>query len=124
MHVVEETEDRTTRTAAATMTALAGPSRGSAELSTWRVRMSAGTESPPHVVDRDQVWMPVAGTFAFTTPDGSAEVTAGQAVVVAAGEERRFRTVDGPAEALVCMHPDGRAGVVGSGESHPLPWAG
>jgi quercetin dioxygenase-like cupin family protein len=122
MLVISETEERTIRTPAAVMASLAGPSQGSTQLSTWRVRMAAGHESPVHTIDRDQVWMPLAGTFTFEVDDESSQVSAGQAVVVPAGVVRRFHTADGPAEALVAMQADGQAATPDS-EPRPVPWA-
>ncbi len=123
MRIIDETEARTTTTPAGTMSALAGPSQGSRQLSTWRVRMDPGSASPEHVVDRDQVWMPVSGRFEVSVDGRNASVTSGQAAHIPAGAIRRVRTTDEPGEALVCMVPEGRATVVGQERSVPLPWA-
>jgi quercetin dioxygenase-like cupin family protein len=123
MWVTTETDERTTTTAGGAMSALATPSVGSTELSTWRVRMHADVTGPVHAIDREQVWMPVSGTFEITI-DGVAEtMSPGQAAILPAGVERLIRTVDGPAEALVCMTPGGMARVPGAGSAVPLPWA-
>ncbi len=123
MLVATETAERTTTTAGGAMSSLATPSVGSTELSTWRVRMNAGVTGPVHAIDREQVWMPISGTFEITV-DGVAEtMSAGQAAILPAGVDRQIRTVDGPAEALVCMPAGGTARVPGGDESIPLPWA-
>ena len=123
MYLVNESDERTTATAAGVMTGLAAPSQGSTELSTWRVRVRAGVEGPVHVIDREQVWMPVAGSFAITVDGDTARVGAGQAVIVPAGATRQVRAADGPAEALVCMPVGGQATIPGSDDRHRLPWA-
>ncbi len=123
MLVISETEERTIRTPNAVMASLAGPSQGSTQLSTWRIRMEPGQQSPVHAIDSDQVWMPLAGTFTFTVDAESSQVGAGQAIVVPAGVVRRFHTVGGPAEALVAMRADGRVSTPDSDELRPLPWA-
>jgi quercetin dioxygenase-like cupin family protein len=123
MLVIAETEARTVRTPTAEMAALAAPSQGSAELSTWRVRTPAGSESPVHVIDHDQVWMPVAGTFSFTVDGEHVDVRAGQAIVVLANTTRQFRTADAPAEALVAMRAGGQARLPGSDATQAIPWA-
>ena len=69
MHVIRESESRTIRTPNAVMTALAAPSQGSGELSSWRVRMEPGAEGPVHSIDHEQVWMPLAGSFVITVYD-------------------------------------------------------
>ena len=66
MRVITETTERTIETPTAVMAGLAAPSQGTAELSTWRVRMTPGSNSPVHIIDREQVWMPLHGTFEFT----------------------------------------------------------
>jgi len=123
MIVISETEDRTISTPGGVMTALAGPSQGSTELSTWRVRMAAGGQGPVHVIAREQVWMPLTGSLSITVDGLTRTVSGGQAAVRPAGVVRQVTVDEGPAEALVCMPIGGRAFVPGSDESRPLPWA-
>jgi quercetin dioxygenase-like cupin family protein len=123
MLVISESEERTTHNASGLAVGLAGPSQGSEQVSTWRVVMRPGTDSPVHEIDRDQVWMPVTGTFEFDVDGGTRRVTAGQAAVVPAGAVRTFRAVDGEAQALVAMAAGGTAGVPGGADRLPLPWA-
>jgi quercetin dioxygenase-like cupin family protein len=123
MPVISETEDRTTRNPAGLAAGLAGPSQGSEQVSTWRVVMEPGTDAPVHLIDRDQIWMPIAGTFEFEV-DGEKElVKTGQAVVVPADVTRTFRAVDAQAQALVAMAVGGTAAMPGSDTRLPLPWA-
>lgn len=123
MSVISETEERTTRTPAGAVAALAAPSVGSKEICTWRVEMAAGSESPLHLIDREQVWMPTAGAFEFTIDGETSKVGVGQAIVVPAEAQRQFRIIDGPAHALVAMAVGGRSGLPGSDQRKPLPWA-
>lgn len=68
-----------------TFTALAAPSRGSAELCAWRITVEPGLDSPePHTLDRDEVFLVVEGAIRLR-PDGPL-VGAGDAAVVPAGE--------------------------------------
>jgi mannose-6-phosphate isomerase-like protein (cupin superfamily) len=123
MHVITQTEERTITTPAAVMVGLAAPSQGSSELSTWLIRMTPDGASPVHLIDREQVWMPLSGTFEFTVDDETVKVGAGEALVVSAGSVRQFRTGAESAEALVCMAAGGQAGVPGSDAKQQLPWA-
>ncbi|MFB7460731.1 cupin domain-containing protein [Streptomyces sp. NPDC056188] len=123
MYVVSETEQRTTRTPAGSVFGLAGPSQGSSEVSTWRVELSAASATPVHVIDREQVWMPLSGEFLVEADGRTGRAGAGQAVVVPAGVVRQFKAVGGPAEALVAMAVGGRAMLPGSADRIPLPWA-
>ncbi|MFY1692145.1 cupin domain-containing protein [Plantactinospora sp. WMMB782] len=111
------------RVAAAVMSGLAAPGQGSAELATWRVRMAPDTAGPAHAVDREQVWMPVAGSFAVTVDGQTRVVGVGQAAILPAGLVRQVRTGGEPAEALVCMPAGGTATVPDSPEPRELPWA-
>lgn len=121
MIVVENAKHVETPNAA--MASLAAPSLGSHELSVWRVTMSPDTQGPAHSIDREQVWVTLAGALEFIVDGSASVVRAGQAAILAAGEVRQVRVVDGPAEALVCMTVGGKALVPGSAERHPLPWA-
>ncbi|MDA0566654.1 cupin domain-containing protein [Streptomonospora sp. S1-112] len=121
MHVLTPAPAVTTPNAV--MTGLAAPSRGSAELSTWRVRMEAGSAGPEHSIDREQVWTVTSGSMEVTSAGRTETVAAGQAVVLPADTVRRVRAGAEPVEALVAMPVGGRAFVPGSSEARPLPWA-
>ncbi|GAB3411050.1 cupin domain-containing protein [Flindersiella endophytica] len=123
VNVVNETAERTIRTAAGVMTALAAPSQGSRELATWRTRMEPGAEGPLHAIDREQVWMPVTGSFTVTVDGASRVVAAGEALILPAGAPRQIRANDDPVEVLVCMPAGGKASVPGSPDTLDLPWA-
>jgi quercetin dioxygenase-like cupin family protein len=123
MKVISETEERTVTTPAAVMVGLAAPSQGSAELSSWRIRMKAGVDSPVHIIDHEQVWMPVSGAFEFVVDGEIVTVAAGQAIVLPAGVARQFRAPADSAEAIVCMPIGGQASVPSSDVKQALPWA-
>jgi len=125
MRVITETTERTIETPTGVMAGLAAPSQGTAELSTWRVRMTPGGSSPVHIIDREQVWMPLRGTFEFTVEGETALVGAGEALAVPSGATRQFRVGAGAseAEAIVCMAAGGQATVHGSDARQSLPWA-
>lgn len=123
MKVISETDERTVTMPAAVMAGLAAPSQGSAELSSWRIQMQAGADSPVHIIDREQVWMPVSGAFEFMVDGETTTVAAGQAVVLPAGVPRQFRAPADSAEAIVCMPAGGQASAPGSDVKQALPWA-
>jgi quercetin dioxygenase-like cupin family protein len=98
--------------------------QGSAEVSIWRVELGAGGSTPVHIIDREQVWMPLSGAFEVEVEGRVEQVRAGQAVILAAGTVRQLRAVGGgPAEALVAMGVGGMAMVPGKEGRIPLPWA-
>ncbi|MFJ8182678.1 cupin domain-containing protein [Streptomyces sp. NPDC096105] len=122
MNVVSESEQRTTKTPAGSMFGLAAPSQGSAEVSTWRVELGADAVTPVHIIDREQVWMPLSGEFEVEVEGRTEQAKAGQAVIIPAGAVRQLKAVGGPAEALVAMAVGGKAMMPGSEDKIPLPW--
>jgi quercetin dioxygenase-like cupin family protein len=122
MYVVTETEERTTRTPAGAMYGLAAPSQGSTDISTWRVEIADGQATPVHQIDKEQVWMPIAGAFEVTVEDAVEQVKAGQAVTIPAGATRQLKAV-GDTQALVAMAVGGKAMIPGKEDKIPLPWA-
>ncbi|HZM76982.1 MAG TPA: cupin domain-containing protein [Candidatus Limnocylindrales bacterium] len=123
MRVINETEERTTRNPSGLAAGLAGPSQGSDQVATWRVVMEPGVDAPVHTIDKDQVWMPIAGTFEFVIDNETEKVGAGQAIVIPADVVRTFRAIDTQAQALVAMVVGGTAAVPGNDARLPLPWA-
>ena len=104
----------------ATMTTFAAPSRGSAELAAWRVRMTEGASGPEHTIDREQVWLPLTGSLTVTVAGESTVVGPGESVVLPGGVSRRI-SAPSAVEAVVCMPAGGL--VSHEGETRPLPWA-
>lgn len=123
MNIINASEDRTIKTASAVMYGLAAPSLGSEQLATWKVSVLDGGESPVHVIDKDQVWMPIAGSFEFTIDGETQKVSANQALVVPAGSVRQFRSIGEPLEALVAMQAGALVSIPGTEGSNPVPWA-
>jgi quercetin dioxygenase-like cupin family protein len=121
--IIKPSEDRAIRTPAAVMHRLAAPSQGSAQLATWKVSVNDGGESPVHVIDKDQVWMPITGSFEFTVDGDTEHVSAGQALVVPAGSVRQFRSTGEPLEALVAMPAGALVSIPGTQGANPVPWA-
>ncbi|MFD7296881.1 cupin domain-containing protein [Streptomyces sp. NPDC059897] len=123
MNVISESAQRTTQSPAGAMFGLAAPSQGSTEVSTWRVELNADSATPVHIIDREQVWMPLGGEFEVDVEGKVERATAGQAVVLPAGVVRQVKAAGGPAQALVAMAVGGRAMLPGSEDRIPLPWA-
>jgi mannose-6-phosphate isomerase-like protein (cupin superfamily) len=104
-------------------TGLASPSRGSAELCTWRLTLEPGLESPePHTLDRDEIFMVTRG--AIRLAPGAEPVSAGDVAVVPAGTPIQVANAgDGEAEVLVAIAAGfSAAGADGASIGTP-PWA-
>ncbi len=104
-------------------TGLASPSRGSADLCTWRLEVEPGFASPDaHTLDRDEVFMVVAGTIRLSPDD--APIETGGAAVVPAGTPIQLSTVgDDPAEVIVAISAGFRATAEDGTEIGTPPWA-
>ena len=105
----------------ATITGLASPSRGAADVATWRVRFDAGHESPKHSLDREETFVVLSGAITARYQDREETAPAGGALIVAPGEEFSLVALDGPAEA-VCMLPVGGTALF-NGQRIVPPWA-
>jgi len=105
----------------ATITGLASPSRGATDVAAWRVRFAPGHASPPHSLDREEVFVVLSGAVTARFADHSETAGAGGALIVPSGSEFSLVAEDGPAEA-VCMLPVGGAALL-DGERIVPPWA-
>ena len=104
-------------------TALASPSRGGADVCTWRITVAPGLASAePHHLDRDEVFMVTAGAIRLR-PGGDA-LGPGDAVVVPAGAPIQLSNAgDGPAEAFVAITAGFTATTADGGTVGTPPWA-
>ncbi|GAA2650007.1 hypothetical protein GCM10010425_72830 [Streptomyces spororaveus] len=122
MHVISASPENVTATPNATMTGFAAPSRGSAELSSWHVAMSAGSAGPEHSVSREQVWTLTAGSLEVTCAGRTEKVAAGRTLVLPPDVPRRIHAAEA-FEAYVVMRADGVVSVPGEEGTRVLPWA-
>ncbi|MEU4356180.1 VOC family protein [Streptomyces virginiae] len=120
--VITPSAENVTVSPNATMTGLASPSRGSAELSTWTVTMEAGATGPEHSISREQVWTVTAGVLEVTCDGRGQQVSAGQTLILPADRTRRIHAHE-QVQAHVSMPSDGVASVPGTEGSRELPWA-
>ncbi|HEY0621212.1 MAG TPA: cupin domain-containing protein [Kribbella sp.] len=103
-------------------TGLASPSRGSAGLCTWRLAVDAGHRGDePHTVDRDEVFMVLAGSVQVT-PDGD-KLGPGDAVVVLAGEPIQLSNLGETTAELHVAITAGFTGILADGTRLQPPWA-
>jgi mannose-6-phosphate isomerase-like protein (cupin superfamily) len=106
-----------------TFTGYASPSRGSADVCTWRVTFAPGLRpEQPHHLDRDEVFMVARGTITLS-PDGQ-PLQAGDAAVVPAGQPIAISNVgDVPAEVYIAI-PAGFTATMADGTVIGTPpWA-
>lgn len=103
-------------------TALASPSRGSADVCTWRLTVEPGRDpDEPHTVDQTEIFMVLSGTVR-ATPGGEI-LGAGDAAIVKAGDPISLVNLgDEPAELIVAIRA-GFSGTMADGTRITPPWA-
>jgi len=69
-----------------TVTGLAAPSRGATETSVWTLEIAPETPGTPHSVDREEVFVALAGRAAVELAGRELALEAGDALIVPAGE--------------------------------------
>ena len=110
MPVIHPEQAPTFDAGGATITGLAAPSRGATDTAAWRVRFSDGHASPPHSLDREEVFVVLSGAVTARYADHSETAHAGGALIVPAGVEfsvggpaaRRKRCARSPSAARRC----------------------
>ena len=101
---------------------LAAPSRGARETCAWRLTLAPGTVGTPHAVDREEIFVAVAGRAMATVGDRTFALESGDALVVPA--ERTFALANPhaePFEAIAVLPVGGRARY-GDQPSFSPPW--
>jgi len=103
-------------------TALAAPSRGSADICTWKLTVAPGRDpDQPHTLDQDEIFMVLSGAVR-ATPGGEV-LGAGDAVVVPAGSPIQLvNTGAEPAQLHVAIR-SGFTGTMADGTKVTPPWA-
>lgn len=103
-------------------TGLASPSRGSADICTWRLTVQPDRPiDEPHTLDQDEIFMVISGSVRATP--GGEPLGPGDAVVVPAGSPIQLVNLgDSPAELHVAIRAGFTATTAG-GEKLSPPWA-
>jgi mannose-6-phosphate isomerase-like protein (cupin superfamily) len=102
---------------------LAAPSRGSTENAAWRLTIKPGVSAPPHALDREEIFIALAGRLTVTMDDEVLEVEPGDALVVPAHQQFAMANPGAePFEAVVVL-PVGGKGLIPGQEPFVAPWA-
>ena len=107
-----------------TVTAYAAPSRGASELSLWRLELAAGSVSPLHQMDREEVFLGLEGRVVAVVDGAEQTIGAGDCLVLPAGTPFSFRVGDdGPFVAVACLPAGSVATMIPDGTTLVPPWA-
>ena len=123
MHLIQHTEAPTFAAGDTAVTGYAAPSRGADQVSLWRIELAAGSTSPLHYMDCEEVFLGLQGT-ALATVDGSEHILGPGDCLILPPETPFTFHVPGadPFQALACIPAGGLATMVDSGLTFPPPW--
>ncbi len=101
----------------------ASPSRGATETSAWKISMVPGGESPIHRLEREEIFVALAGSAVATVAGTEHEVGPADCLVVKPGVDFQLRTKGEESfQAVVCM-PAGATVSTTEGQPFVPPWA-
>jgi mannose-6-phosphate isomerase-like protein (cupin superfamily) len=106
-----------------TVTGLAAPSRGATETSVWRLTLAPGAAGGEHTLDREEVFVVLAGHAVATIDGDDQQLRPGDALVVPPHCPFSLANPHGePFEAVAALPVGGRVHIPGG---HPFvpPWA-
>jgi len=99
---------------------LATPSHGAAQIEVWRTVFDAGSATPPHQHDTEEVVVVLRGTGRACIGDREIRFQAGDTLILPAGQVHQiFHDTDG--EHIAAM-PIGSRVTTPGGEPMELPW--
>ena len=101
---------------------LAAPSRGSSECSVWRLLLPPGAPAVEHTVDREEIFVALAGRAVATINGQSSEIAVGDTLVVPPGHPFSLATPGGEAFEALVVAPVGVRATVPPGPPFAPPW--
>src|SRR3954447_5541258 len=116
MRLITRTDAPTFDVGGTAVTAYAAPSRGSSEISLWRIELAPGSTSPRHHMDREEVFLGLEGRAIADVGGTERPLGPGDCLILPARTDftlhvagpRPFRAVACvPAGAQAIMVPDG-----------------
>lgn len=106
-----------------TVTGLASPARGARETCVWRCSLPPGTQGTEHTVDREEIFVVLAGRATATLDGVASELAPGDTLVVP--PHTRFSLGNPGRDALeaIAVLPVGGRACLPAGEPFTPPWA-
>ena len=122
MPIIRGTEAPEFSLRGAVVVGLAARSRGSAEVTTYRVRLDPLAAMPPHRHDHEEVFTILAGSVTTVLDAQELRTEPGDTVIVPAGTEHYVVAGDVPADILAAV-PTGTVFITPDGEERVADWA-
>lgn len=123
MPVITAAQARTFELGDLAVVGLAAPSRGARETAVWRLTLAPGALGTTHRLDREEVFVALAGEAELELDGERHALCAGEALVVPADTDFSLANPhDVPFVAVAALPVGGRATMPG-GEPFTPPWA-
>ena len=104
------------------VTGLAAPSRGSRETCVWRLELAPGAPGTVHSVDREEIFVGLAGRASAAIGGETIDVGPGDALIVPAGERFALANPGGEPFVAVAVLPVGGKASLSAGDAFSPPW--
>ncbi len=101
---------------------LAAPSRGSKETSVWRVSLPPGAPGAAHSVDREEIFVALAGRAVATLDGQKHGLGPGDTLIVPAGMTFSLENPGSEAFEALAVAPAGVRAKLPGGEPFAPPW--
>src|SRR3954471_5830157 len=123
MHLITRTHAPAFDAGGTAVIGYAAPSRGSTEVSLWQIELAPGSTSPRHHMDREEVFLGLAGHAVAAIGGTDHSLGPGDCLILPAGTDFTLH-VPGqqPFRAVACMPAGAQAIMVPDGATFVPPW--
>ncbi len=104
------------------VTGHAAPSCGARETSVWRIRVEPAAEGTPHSVDREEIFVALAGRATAVVDDERLELAPGDTLVVPPGVTFSLASAGPEGFEAMAIAPAGIRACLPGGEPFCPPW--
>jgi quercetin dioxygenase-like cupin family protein len=104
------------------VTGLAAPSRGARETCVWRLSLEPGAPATPHSMDREEIFVGLAGRASAVVGAESFEVAPVDVLIVPPGVSFSLANPGGDRFEAMAVLPVGGLARMPEGEPFPPPW--
>ena len=105
-----------------TVTGLAAPSRGARETCVWRLSLAPDTPGTPHSVDREEIFVVLAGRAVATLDGEQLELAPGDALIVPAAQPFALANPHAEPFEAIAVLPVGGLAAMPAGAPFAPPW--
>jgi mannose-6-phosphate isomerase-like protein (cupin superfamily) len=104
------------------VTGLAAPSRGAKETCVWKLALAPHTPGTPHSLDREEIFVVLAGRASATVGGETTELAPGDALIVPAHTAFALANPHSEAFEAIAVLPVGGLAAMPNGPAFAPPW--